>query len=109
MASIPGCVVSFLIFCMIFLYGTHKLGQLISKSNPNVSSYVEKSIFTSDDILNLKENGIRIAFGFEGYLDGEFKDDPRYVKHLVRMWGKSQGKKFETLLPYHRCTEDDYN
>ena len=68
-ASIPGCLVSFLILVMLFLYGTHKLGQLISKTNPNVSSYVEKSIFTSDDVLNMKENGIRIAFGFEGYLD----------------------------------------
>ena len=45
-----------------------------------------------------------MAFSIEGFLDGEIKDDPRYVKYLVRLWGKRDGVRYEHILDYHKCT-----
>ena len=59
-------------------------------------------------MINFKEKGIRLAFGIEGFLDKELKDDPRYVKNLVRFWGKKDGVEYEKLLPFHKCTEEDF-
>ena len=58
--------------------------------------------------MNFRDSGILFAFGFEGYLDGELKNDPKFVKNLVRMFGKKDDEDYETLIPFHRCTEDDF-
>ena len=58
--------------------------------------------------MNFKKNNLRFAFGIEGYLDSELKNDPKYVKTVVRMWGKKDGVEYEKFIPYHICTEDDY-
>ena len=50
----------------------------------------------------------RIAFTVEGYIDKKRKDDPRFVKYLVRLYGKKEGKRFEWLVPYHECTKEDF-
>ena len=49
-----------------------------------------------------------IAFAFEGFLDKTLKDDNRYVKWIFRIYGTDNGKKYERLLPYHVCTQEDY-
>ena len=49
-----------------------------------------------------------MAFSVEGYLDSENKNDPSYVKWIVRIYGKANGKEYEKLLPYYKCTEEDY-
>ena len=46
---------------------------------------------------------------FEGYPKQEFKRDPRYVKWIFRMVGIKNGAKYEKILPYHECTESDYD
>ena len=51
---------------------------------------------------------MRFAWTFEGYSDKELKNDPRYVKQLIRMSGRKDGKSKETILPYHMCTEEDF-
>ena len=83
----PGAVASFCIFFVLILYGALKLSQLMSRANPNISAYVEKNFFDSSEILNLKENNMRFAFGVEGFLDREMKTDSRYVKTLTRITG----------------------
>ena len=48
---------------------------------------------------------MRFAFGIEGFLDKELKNDERYVKWIVRTWTKvGEDEKVERLLPFHRCT-----
>ena len=37
------------------------------------------------------------------------KNDPRYVKNIVRLWGRKGGVAYEKILPYHVCTEEDYD
>ena len=65
--------------------------------------------YTSDDVVNLNKINFRIAFTVEGYLDQKRKDDPRFVKYLIRVYGKKEGKAFERLVPYHECTVEDFN
>ena len=40
--------------------------------------------FDSTNVVNLKDSGLRFAFGIEGYLDSELKNDNRFVKSMVR-------------------------
>ena len=37
------------------------------------------------------------------------KNDPRYVKWFVRISGYIDGKAFQRMYPYHKCTDEDYN
>ena len=90
------------------LYAGFKLTMLVNHENPNVSTFVEENVLSSDEKMNLKQSGIHFAWTFEGFNDKELKNDPRYVKQLVRMAGRKDGKIIETLLPYHMCTEEDF-
>ena len=55
----------------------------------------------------MNEEDVRVAFGVEGFIDGETKDDPAYVKYLVRMYGKREGVRYERILDYHVCTAEE--
>lgn len=107
-SSWPGGALSFAIFFIIMIYATLKMIQLLSRANPNVSSYIEKNFFDSSHIMNFKQNGIRFAFGIEGFMDKELKRDSRYVKNLVRFWGKLDGVEYEKVIPVHKCTAEDF-
>ena len=49
-----------------------------------------------------------MAFTVEGYLDRIAKTDPKYVKWFVRLVGTTDGEDFEKVLPYHKCTDEDW-
>ena len=96
----------FLLITML-LYAGIKLTMLINRENPNVSTFIEEFVLTSDDKVNLKNSGLRFAWTMEGYSDKELKNDPRYVKYLMRMAGRRNGKLIEKILDWHMCTEKD--
>ena len=48
----------------------------------------ERNFFDYQTKLDLTLIGFKMAFSVEGYLDSELKDDPRYVKYIVRIYGK---------------------
>ena len=58
--------------------------------------------------MNVRDADMRFAFGVEGWLDRELKDDQRYVKMLVRQFGRLDGKKYERILPHRKCRPEDY-
>ena len=91
----------------LFIYAGLKLDTLVNRENPNVSTFIEEFALGSDDKVNLKNVGMRFAWTFEGYSDKELKNDPRYVKQLVRMSGRTAGKSEEIILSFHVCTEED--
>ena len=62
-----------------------------------------------EETVNMKEIGFRMAFTMENYLTKETLNDPRYVKWIVRMYGRNNGEWYEDILPFHKCTEDDYS
>lgn len=94
---------------MLLMYATIKFEQLISRHNPNISSHMQKSHYDSSERVDLKAMNLNVAFGVEGFLDEELKDAARYVKYLVRMYGKQDSEPFEKILDYHKCTVDDYD
>lgn len=49
-----------------------------------------------------------MALTVENFLDQKNKFDPRYVKLIVRTFGKNRGVNYEKVLDYHNCTEEDY-
>ena len=36
------------------------------------------------------------------------KDDPRYVKFLVRIFGIENGQEYERIIPFYKCKEEDW-
>ena len=50
---------------------------------------------------------MRLAFGVEGFLDSEIKDDANFVKYMVRLYGKKEGRSYERLLKYHKCSSEE--
>ena len=57
----------------------------------------------------LNDFDFKIAFGVEGFRSKDLKIDPKYVKWIFRIYGKKEGKEYEQILPYHRCTDKDYD
>ena len=108
-SSFAGSILSCIVLLILLFYGTNKFKQLLERSNPTISSFVERGALTKEDHLNLRDSGLRFAFGIEGWRDKELKDDPRYVKTIVRQVGQPDGgPRYEKLLPYHHCEVEDY-
>ena len=77
------------------------------RHNPQVASFVEVGALDSSFIFNFKERGVKFAFGVEGFLDNETKDDSRYVKGLARLVYQRNGIDSERIIPYHPCTKEE--
>ena len=59
--------------------------------------------------MNLNELGFKFAFTVENFLvPKKVRDDPAYVKYLVRLLKVDDEEVSETLLTYHKCTDADY-
>lgn len=106
--TVTGGLVTFLILVTTLSYGALKFYHLLTNHNANVTSVLETDVFDFTETTNLHDIGFRVAFSVRGYNTQELKDDPRYVKYLIRMFGKKDGKEFERLLPYHKCTDEDW-
>ena len=102
-----GGIFTVIIVAILLSYGGLKFMHLIDKNNPTISEVTEKAVYDSSELMNLNEEGFRFAFSFEGYLDEERKDNPAYVKNLVRLTGLKNGEKYERIIPYHECEESD--
>lgn len=51
----------------------------------------------------------RFAFTVESYKKPYVqKNDPTYIKYVTRVYGKRNGKYFQKIIPYHKCTAEDY-
>ena len=94
---------------IVLLYAVVKFIQLESRENPNITEYMETFKTDSESPINLNSLNGRIAFSFEGYRDKNIKDDPRFVKWIFRIYGRKDGKEYEHLLPYHKCTQEEYD
>ena len=104
-----GAFMSVLVALIVTVYALTKFIQLISKHNPNVSSWIEQGAVTSETVLDFKMEGFNIAFGAEGYIDGEIKDDERYVKFFTRLVTQTNGIETETIIPNKRCRTEDFD
>ena len=106
--TMAGGVITFFILVVTLVYASIKMVQLFDRHNPTVSQVLDKNVFDYNEKINLNEIGYRVAFSVEGYHSREMKDDPRYVKYLVRIFGKKEGVEYEKFIPYDKCTEEDW-
>ena len=106
--TMTGGVVTFCIIVIILVYSSMKLIQLFDRHTPTVSQVLDKNVFDYNEQINLNEIKFRVAFSVEGYHSREMKNDPKYVKYLVRIFGKKGGVEYETFIPYQKCTEEDW-
>ena len=61
-------------------------------------------------LVNLSKQNFRIAFTVESFtLDPKQLNDGRYIKYIFRQYGKRNGEYYQRILPYHTCTDEDYN
>ena len=97
-----------IVLSLTVLYATIKTMHLIGRENPVMSSLTIPSYYNSTDRYYLNEANFRMAFSVEGYLDQEVKNSPEYVKWFVRLFGSKDSVEYEKILPYHKCTEEDY-
>ena len=83
------------ILALTLIYTLVKTAHMVNHSNPVISQFTIPAYYSSSDKLFLKETGFMMAFAIEGFLDSKTKDDPRYVKQFVRVYGKRKGKEYE--------------
>ena len=70
------------------MYTTIKCSHLLTKHNPNISTYL-KADELSESFINLNDHNFRLAFTIENYYGTKVqKNDSRYVKYMFRKYGK---------------------
>ena len=89
--TIVGGFFTLILSMTVFMYGALKFTDLWSKPNPIINTYFKDDGMTGK-LLNLNEHNFRIAFSVESFLSPiKLKNDPRYVKYLVRLFGNRNG------------------
>ena len=106
--TICGGLTTIFVLCCVLIYSYIKFTHLYSKKNPLINSIEDSNAINGSTMYPMNDIGFRAAFSVIGYLDGEVKDDSKYVKWIVRHRGTKAGVEFETLLDVHLCTEEDY-
>lgn len=98
-----------MIFALALFYSTLKAIELVSRHNPQIGEALLEEGYSSEaEKVSFKDVNLRFAFGVQDSVLGEDKLDPRYVKYLVRLDGAKDGVRFEKILSYHKCTDEDY-
>ena len=103
-----GAFLTMLLVSIVVLYASIKSVQLQSRSNPIISAFEQSSDWTAENPINFNERNMKVAFAFEGFRDKKMKADPRYVRWIIRIFGKKDGDSYEKIYPHHECTEQDY-
>ena len=92
------------------MYASLKFSHLVDKHNPVMNSFYKENNYESGDGIDLVERNVKIAFTIEDtYGVKKQKNDPRYVKWFVMLGGELNGKPFQSMIPYHKCTDEDYD
>ena len=88
-----GGVCTLIISIIVILYATIKFIHLQTKHNPGMSSYYKD---TKDGFaINLNEQKFRFAFTVEDFnTPKSLKNDPDFVKWVVRLFGRKNGEPF---------------
>ena len=99
-----GCV-SLIIMYVLFLFAVLKLQHLLSKHNPSVNTFVERDVFDEEDIWYGAENEeFAMAFSVTHFIDGDVKNDPKFVKWYAEYVIQKDGELSFKQVPMHQCT-----
>ena len=56
----------------------------------------------------MNDINFKFAWAVEGYYDNKRKNDPRFVKQLVKLEKKVDGVRTFQILPFHNCSKSDF-
>ena len=65
-----GAVLTLIVGVVVLLYGIAKSTHISSVRGATISTYEEETNIDQDNALDLNARKFRVAFAFEGYLDG---------------------------------------
>ena len=100
---------SFAVYFVLLLYASHKLDRLLNRTNPSISSFHEYEVRSRDEVVNLADIQFKFAFAVEGFRDRELKDSTSLLKGIARLRGQKSGKHYDKIIPYHKCTDSDWD
>ena len=105
--TIVGGFCTLILVMTILSYGLLKFSYLITKPSPIINSYLTDHEGEGYSI-NLNDRNYKFAFTVETYKEPLMRiDDPRYVKYIVREYGRRSGKYYQRVLNYHNCTSEE--
>ena len=74
------------------MYAGIRFEHLIFRKNPVMSQFYKENFYESGEGIDLNERNVRLAFTVEPVFGTKImKNDPRYVKYIVRLSGKREG------------------
>ena len=89
--TIVGGFCTLILVMTILSYGLLKFSYLITKPSPIINSYLTDREGEGYSI-NLNDRNYKFAFTVETYKEPLMRiDDPRYVKYIVREYGRRKG------------------
>ena len=104
-----GGVITLLIITLTLAYAILKAVHLLQRKNPTINQYPIPHHFDVSETVDLNKIGFKVAFSFRESKSHVLLNDPHYVKWIVRRTGMRSGTSFEETLPYHKCTEADFD
>ena len=96
-----------LIAIIVLLFASIKLIELNDKKNPSITSYERPNPTDYENPINLNAIGFRVAFAWYEP-ETRPRDDPAYIKNYATYIQVKDNVRTETLLPLHKCTEEDF-
>ena len=107
--SNTGGLVSISILFMVLTFALLKLEELISKSNPTISSSTQEDAFHTQYGFDTGASDFMMAFALVDSSSNQPYSDPRYYKWYARYFEKLNGKKTtQKVVPLRQCTSEDY-
>ena len=101
-----------LIAIIALVYAISKANHIQTVNGQEISSYEDENEYrTRENQLNLNERNFRVAFKYGHALPHYSLDDPRYIRRIIRTWSWDEDitTMKENILPFHDCTEEDYD
>ena len=96
-----------LVLGLTLIYAVIKMIHMLGGVNPIINSLTIPAYYTAFDKIILDEINFKMAFTIEGFIERKMKNDPRYVKWIVRMFGQADGEEYEKIIPHHKCTYEE--
>jgi hypothetical protein len=103
-----GSIVSIILGLIFLAYAIKRGQEYIQQDGPLVNQWEVANYFGVKEELNLTEIGFKIAFGVVDFKTWEVRDDPNFVRWIVKM---REGHNFlltgNKFLNFHKCTDAD--
>lgn len=103
-----GTSLTFISSVVVLIYAISKFTHLQTVRGSTITSFEQETANLQNDSFNMQQRNFRIAFAFEGVFDQEFKNDPKFLRSIIRLEGTRKGELYERVLPHRECTAEDY-